>query len=567
MRARAIAVAVLASLAIGESALAAPLFVDATAALGAPQPCGGSGCYSSYVALADLDGDGDLDAVFANGGGYYEPASAEPMTVYFNDGTGHFDEVNASVFGGFTGRLRQIAVADVDGDGDLDLYAPDSWAMQPDALFVNDGAIPPTFVDEGPARLPVSSRAGAARFGDLDADGDMDLVLTDWGPAPPTSPGTAHVYVNDGTGHFAEKPDAVPMDTSAIGTGPIDVDLLDSDGDFDLDMLLASRDGDSLLFVNDGTGAFAFHDADLPPQPGPYVYGPDACDVDGDGDLDLWLDNGASGLLEQLLVDDGKGVFTDETAGRVTGNPSADDNEVQCVDIDDDGDFDALIASLSDEERVLVNDGTGHFALDPGAFPAASDSTLGLDLGDVDGDGRLDAITAQGESGSLQNRLYLGVAPQPVDTRPPIFRAVEQLPDAAAAGTFAVRFAVVDRATSDSGPRLREAHLDVSGAAFPATFMGGDLFRAPFPAALGDSVTYRACATDAAGNAACSEPRSFRVGAGGAGASTGQGGDGAPPDASDEGCGCRVNGAPMRDRGPTGLFAIALVGLALRRRG
>ena len=61
------------------------LFTDATAKLGSPQPCGPGaeeGCYSNYVVLADLDGDGDLDAVFASGGGYYEPGDAAPMAVY-----------------------------------------------------------------------------------------------------------------------------------------------------------------------------------------------------------------------------------------------------------------------------------------------------------------------------------------------------------------------------------------------------------------------------------------------------------------------------------------------------
>ena len=49
-------------------------FSEATERLGSPQPCGPGeqeGCYSNYVVLADLDRDGDLDAIFASGGGYY----------------------------------------------------------------------------------------------------------------------------------------------------------------------------------------------------------------------------------------------------------------------------------------------------------------------------------------------------------------------------------------------------------------------------------------------------------------------------------------------------------------
>ncbi len=229
---------------------AAPLFIEKTANLGSPQPCAATneGCYSHYVLLADLDGDADLDAVFANGGGYYAPATTAPLAAYLNDGAGLFTEVGVSSFEGFAGRVRQIAVGDVDGDGDLDLYAPDSYAMQPDAFFINNGQNPPKFTNEGAARLPLSSRSAGARFGDVDNDGDLDLLLTDWGTTPYTSPGTARVYLNDGTGHFAEKAAAVPQNTQAIGTGPIDIDLFDADGDFDLDLVLASRQGESLFF-------------------------------------------------------------------------------------------------------------------------------------------------------------------------------------------------------------------------------------------------------------------------------------------------------------------------------
>lgn len=593
-----------APLAASSPALAVPLFEEATENLGSPQPCDDAkeGCYSHYVLMADLDGDGDLDLAFANGGGYYVANGAAPMAVYLNDGEGVFQEVNATLFGGFTGRVRQVAVGDVDGDGDLDLLAPDSWAMQPDALFINDGQSPPTFVDEGPTRLPVSSRSAGARFGDLDDDGDLDLVLTDWGASPPDSSGTARVYVNDGKGFFTEKPNAVPQNTNVIGTGPIDIDLFDADGDWDLDMVIASRKGESLLFTNDGTGYFLDANVLFPDQPGPYVYGPDECDVDGDGDLDVWLDNGGPGLTEQLLINDGTGAFTDETAMRVSGNPGADDNEVQCVDIDGDGDFDAMIASLSNNERILENDGTGHFTLLPPTFPKVSDSTLGLDLGDVNGDGLIDAVTAQGENGNYLNRIYLGIAPQPADVRAPYFRKVQSFAGPVAPGQVAVHFAVSDASTTDSGPRLRDVSVEIvqvgSSAPVPARFMGGDLFRAVLDAKEGATVTWRACATDWAGNAGCSQDQTFTVeggaasgsttaGAGGGGVgggspsgSAGDGGAGggalsggeAPQadggDAGDDGgCGCVVVG--LRSATPVPLamaIAASALAAALRRR-
>src|SRR5215216_7345624 len=79
-----------------------------------------AGCYTSWLTITDLDSDGDMDVVFANGGGYYKsdfyynvntnpnpPSSDEPSTVYLNDGLGNFTDVTGPVFGGATSRLRQ----------------------------------------------------------------------------------------------------------------------------------------------------------------------------------------------------------------------------------------------------------------------------------------------------------------------------------------------------------------------------------------------------------------------------------------------------------------------------
>ncbi len=485
-----------------------PLFEDHTERLGSPQPCfdpkhpNAEGCYSSYVLAADMNGDGVLDLVFANGGGYFVPATDAPLALYIGGENGAFREVNERALGGFRGRIRQVAVGDVDGDGDLDIYAPDGYGLAKDALFINDGKRDPTFVDEGAARLPQVSRAGAARFGDVDGDGALDLVLADWGSTPPASPETIRVYLNDGTGHFKERLGAVPRRTPSGGTGPVDVDLFDANGDFALDILVAHRKGKTELYFGDGKGSFS--QAELPPPGGSYVYGPDECDVDGDGDLDIWLDNAGPGHTTQLLINDGKGHFTDETAARVTGNPAADDNVVRCADLNGDGALDAVIGSVGGDRRVLMNDGHGHFALLPGSFPTEAISTLDVAIGDLDGDGRLDVALAQGEKGPFKNRLYFGTDSIAPDTRPPVIRAIERLRSGVGRGDAVVRFAVSDGATSDIGPRLARVSLETDGKPVLATFVGGDLFRASFPIGAAP-LEYRACATDVAGNTGCSD--------------------------------------------------------------
>lgn len=547
---------------------ALPYFLEEMDAL--PQGCeGGSpaddGCWTNYVALADLDGDGDLDVVIPNAAGYFTQGVAEPLVILENDGAAGFSDVSAVAVGGFSGWLRQVAIGDVDVDGDLDIYAPDAWGGD-DAFFVNDGN--GVFSEEIDTRLPgAQSRAGAARFGDVDGDGDLDLLVTDWGTDPfgadPVS--GAQLYLNDGAGSFSDASALLPIVTGPDGTTPVDVDFLDVDGDFDLDVLVDSHEGDERLWINDGTGTFTDVSASFPDGAGGLSYGPGVCDVDADGDLDIWVDNEAPGGREQLLINYGDAEFSNETEDRVIDNDAADDNGVVCVDVDSDGDLDAAIPSLgSNEERVLINDGAGNFEQLDGAFSSVSDGTLWMDFGDVDGDGRLDVLTGQGES-SFVDRVYLGTTDQPVDDESPRFRAVESHATVDAGEPFVVRFAVTDATVTDAGPRLSRAWLiwEIDSANQPerdARFIGGDLFRAETNAVPGSATrgSYAVCASDPAGNARCSEVVSFVVEARD---DDGDGGGGG-------GCGCRT--APTSSHTSltmAGILMLALgVTVVIRRR-
>jgi hypothetical protein len=334
--------------------------------------------------------------------------------------------------------------------------------------------------------------------------------VTDWGEAPPSSPGTAHLYLNDGTGVFADATDRLPAASDPpLGTAPVDVDVVDVDGDLDLDLILNNRDGRNLLWRNDGRGRFAeATEPDLPAKPSAMSYDVEPCDVDVDGDLDLWVDNAGPGAAEQLLINDGAGRFADESRARITGNPPGDDNEINCADVDGDGDFDAVIAALQGNDRVLINDGTGNFVGMLDAFPILEDPSLSMELGDLDGDAVLDAVTAQGESLPQLNRVYRGVEPAPADSRPPVLRRLPELTTVPSGEPLVVRFAVSDNATTDGGPRLGPDGAYVEWQAnggeptrVAATFVGGDLFRAVVPAQPeGAELTLTVGAVDQAGN-------------------------------------------------------------------
>ena len=117
--------------------------------------------YTNQLTIGDLDGDGDLDIVFANGGNFSSPGPLLPQRVYINDGSGHFTDQSAGRLN-FFGLCRGVELGDIDNDGDLDMIFAQDFNRLP-ALFVNDGA--GFFTDVTAAQLPnVTLSSSRAQF-------------------------------------------------------------------------------------------------------------------------------------------------------------------------------------------------------------------------------------------------------------------------------------------------------------------------------------------------------------------------------------------------------------------
>jgi hypothetical protein len=500
--------------------------------------------WTNKVEVADVDGDGKVDLLLANGGNYSSPGTAEASRVFKNTWGGAMSctEISAQALAGFTGLSRMIKAADIDGDGDLDLLTGGAYQTQL-KLFKREG----TSWSDASAQLPQQlTSIGDAEFGDVDNDGDLDIVLADWGGTNPgtNAGGRTRLYVNN-MGTFTEVT-AMQMPETLVKWS-WDLELADVDNDWNLDVLVSCKlCTTSYLFRNDGTGRFTNDPDALPHFANNYEFEP--MDIDKDGDLDLVTINDGPNVTEHIFVNT-NGKFTDETAMRLTGtaNPAgADDNVALWLDYDADGDADLLIGSLG-ADRLLANDGSGKFTLVPTATPNDTNATLGLVAADFDGDGRLDLLQGQGEiQNSLADKVQLASADVKVDTVAPIVRV--QL----AGGVEGVLHARINDLVGPSHPHDFEKVVVVMGATeIPMKWYGEMLWRAEVPGAP----SYEVCATDRQGNKGCamSVPTSDDAGIGGDGGTTNPPGDGG-------GC-CEASGD---QRGA--LVLIAIVALSWRRR-
>ena len=359
--------------------------------------------------------------------------------------------------------------------------------------------------------LPQGPRSiGDVEFGDVDGDGDLDAVLADWGPGSPMKNEGAcpRLWRNEG-GRFVDATAGRVPDVAVRFCW--ELELVDVDNDFDLDLLVSSkRSPGSFLFHNDGDGDGTFTDvsaARLPQFTNNYEFEP--MDVDGDGFLDLVTINdgaGARRFSEHLFVADGKGGYFDATDARwpQADNPRFDDNMIAFLDYESDGDADFLIASLNGIDRLLVNDGAGRFAAAAPVFDGErTRATLGLAIADLNGDGRMDCVHAEGEVKNAEaDKVFFGKAIAK-DTAAPY---VGPLSVERRGGRTLVRVRVHDRKSPCMPHDWREVTLLVGAGGeqrrVPLQWYGEYLWRAEVDADADADAPLRVVATDAAGNTA-----------------------------------------------------------------
>ena len=313
------------------------------------------------VAVGDLDGDGDLDMVVANMAGCPSSwCGSDHDRIYQNDGNGTFVETTATALPmDFSGSYA-VALGDIDGDGDLDLaigkggnHLAYSYGIPvQNRLYLNDGT--GAFTDVTSARTPaVADITGAIAFVDVDGDSDLDMVVGNGGDSGPEQ---NRLYINDGSGTFSDAAAAQLPATNDVTTS---VAFGDVDGDGDIDLVFGN-DGQNRLCLNDGSGTFVDGTNTHVPVWTDGTNAITLGDVDGDGDPDLAIGNGVTPFEQnRLYLNDGSGVFSDVTATQL---PTVGDRTegVSLADIDGDGDPDLVFGAWG-QNRLYLNDGNGTF--------------------------------------------------------------------------------------------------------------------------------------------------------------------------------------------------------------
>ena len=329
---------------------------------------------ASAAVPADLDGDGDVDVLAAG-------QIANDVTWYENDGAGPPGWTRHTIDGTASGALAVVA-EDLDRDGDMDLMAACAGAGT--IVWYRNVTIhrSATF-SPGHGVAPSLNAVPACATGDMDGDGDLDVVAADYS-------------LNQVSWHENVSGDGSAWTTRILSNsvaGAYSVSTADVDGDGDLDVLCAARvAADVIWFENDGTpldGGWTLRTIDGAENGATSVC---AADIDGDGDQDVMV---AAYDADQFVIYQNNGAYPPAWTKRVfTGGDGA--VSVCAADLDRDGDLDLVGATQNAGDVVWYqNDGTLNVinwtlrTID-GSF----DGVQSVTAADVDGDGYLDVLAA-----------------------------------------------------------------------------------------------------------------------------------------------------------------------------
>jgi hypothetical protein len=319
------------------------------------------------LAIGDVNGDGHQDVFLAEmrlSGGNSDAKS----WLLLGDSTGRFTRTEVS-----TGLdNHESRVADLDGDGDLDILTKPYNHNTPRLdIFLNNRLCAQGSLNNWERRVIDSARPQRAIFirsADLDGDGYPDLATG------------ANWYRNPGAGGgtWERRSFGSPLNQVAV--------LYDFDGDGDIDVLgtqgVGSASNSNFAWArNDGRGNFTVL-RNVEPGQGDFLQGAVAARFSSNRPIEVALSWHQANRGVQMLT-----VPSDPSSGTWTWrriSVTSQDEDLSTADIDRDGDLDLLLGT-----KWLRNDGSSWSAQTLNSASGMPDRNR---LGDIDGDGRLDAV-------------------------------------------------------------------------------------------------------------------------------------------------------------------------------
>lgn len=359
------------------------------------------------VVSGDVDRDGDIDIVVVRKVPVTNPGGKR--NVLFMNEDGVLVDRTSTLAPDFLDETddREVELADVDGDGWLDIITAGTFEEQPRILMNlgEDGGIWQGF-DYEPSRLPVlvSGSGNGPKFcglgvGDVTGNDRPDLYFTDY-----DNDLEDRLLINDGNGFFTDETAArltTAMTTSTFG---VDADIVDMNGDLANDIVKDNASGtigsnpEVWILYNDGTGNFDFRDVIY--DDAPYMVAP--ADFTQDGRLDLMIVDDAQDSYLINTGNDAQGHA--EFTTQLVGGPATQffGGNVKFADLDDNGVLDAMVADVDTDvfgcdRKLVMLQGQGvppnvSYA-DPllGALrPWTPQGTYDVEAFDLDGDEFLD---------------------------------------------------------------------------------------------------------------------------------------------------------------------------------
>ncbi|MEQ8926168.1 MAG: FG-GAP-like repeat-containing protein [Fulvivirga sp.] len=308
--------------------------------------------------FGNLDADADLDfvAIPDNGGVNYpgfDIWTTDAGNIFFNSNRGYgiYETVD-------------IALADLDGDSDLDiaLIAKVGSTQYYLKTLLNQGSL--NFTEETNVLLSATNNC-VIDIGNVDGDADLEILVG--------YQNTIETFDNDGLGNFTSS-------GSVVASGNLDATVIilgDLDGDSDQDLFVGNgyeTNPLNFIFLNDGAGTFTEDPSGV--DSGGYIYQAALADVDNDGDLDIATADYQVGI--QFFTNDGNGVFVRDDLNLGKGDEYT---TLAFGDLDGDSDLDLVTGGYYIVNKVFRNLGNALEA-DSTALVAFYDATNGDDWTD-----------------------------------------------------------------------------------------------------------------------------------------------------------------------------------------